>query len=105
MKLVVLESPYAGNIEENIKYAKACLRDCLEKDEAPIASHLLFPGALDDLKPQERSLGMAAGHAWISVCDYVVVYCDRGISAGMEAGIERARLEGKRVELRFLYSA
>ena len=28
MKRVVLESPFAGDVEENIKYAKKCVHDC-----------------------------------------------------------------------------
>lgn len=33
---VVLESPFSGDVEENIKYAKECIRDCLKRGEAPI---------------------------------------------------------------------
>lgn len=42
MRLVILESPYAGNIEKNVAYARACVRDSLSRGEAPIASHLLY---------------------------------------------------------------
>jgi hypothetical protein len=96
MKLVVLESPYAGDVEANITYAKRCVLDCLKRGEAPIASHLLFtqPGILDDLDPEDRKLGIAAGHAWIIRADAMVVYTDRGISSGMEYGISTARLHG-----------
>ena len=38
---VIVESPYAGDIETNVAYARAALRDCLSRGEAPIASHLL----------------------------------------------------------------
>lgn len=92
MKLVVIESPYAGDVEANTAYAKLCIADCLARGEAPIASHLLFtqPGILDDTKPEERKLGMEAGHAWIEAADYVVVYEDHGISNGMKEGIVAA---------------
>lgn len=92
MKRVVLESPFAGNIERNIEYAKLCIRDMLLKDEAPIASHLLFtqPGILNDNDKEQRKLGIEAGHSWIRVADTVVVYTDFGISPGMEIGITRA---------------
>lgn len=88
-KLVVLESPYGGNtrdlIERHVKYAMACLRDCLERGESPIARHLLLTqrGVFDDKVPEERKHGIAAGNAWIAVSDAVVVYQDMGISAGM----------------------
>jgi hypothetical protein len=35
---------------------------------------------------------MEAGWAWLSSAHACVVYTDLGISPGMEAGIERARL-------------
>lgn len=91
--LVVLESPYAGDVEANLAYARACVADSLARGEAPIASHLLYtqPGILDDADPTERAKGIAAGHAWIGVAAKLVVYTDLGISRGMEAGIAAAR--------------
>lgn len=104
MILVVLESPFAGDIEGNIAYAKRCVKDCLKRNEAPIASHLLFtqPGILDDNKPEERKLGINAGHAWIVASDAMVVYTDRGISSGMERGIAVATELGVPIEYRTL---
>lgn len=104
MRLVVLESPFAGDVAKNIEYAKACVKDCLLRGEAPIASHLLFtqPGILDDDKPEERKLGIAAGHAWTPKADAVVVYMDLGISKGMKAGVDRATELGVPVEFRSL---
>lgn len=105
--LVVLESPYAGDVEANLAYARACVADSLARGEAPIASHLLYtqPGILDDADPAERALGIAAGHAWIGVASKLVVYTDLGISPGMEAGIAAARswAHGAPIEYRTLY--
>lgn len=102
MKLVILESPFAGDVEENIKYARACVRDSLARGEAPIASHLLYTqeGILDDNIPEERQWGIDAGLAWRTVSDGTVVYTDRGISRGMEYGIEAVRSAGKPIEYR-----
>ena len=101
-KLVIIESPFAGEIEANTAYAKRCVHDCLARGESPIASHLLFtqPGILLDNDPEERRLGIEAGHAWYRVADACVVYTDRGISPGMKAGIERAESHGVKVEHR-----
>lgn len=101
---VIVESPYAGDIETNVAYARACVRDSVLRGEAPIASHLLFtqPGILDDTKPDERRLGINAGLAWRSVANATVVYTDRGISPGMEYGIAAARSAGVPVEFRSL---
>lgn len=102
MRLVVLESPYAGDHVRNVKYARDCIRDCLYKGESPIASHLLFPQLLKDDDAEERLLGMKAGHVWIRVCDAVVVYTDLGVSGGMNHGIEYAKVNGKPIEYRYL---
>ena len=99
---VILESPYAGDVEANVAYARRALRDCLLRGEAPIASHLLYtqPGVLDDLIPGERALGIEAGLAWGALAEKTVAYIDRGTSRGMQYGIDRANSEGRPVEYR-----
>ena len=94
--LVILESPYAGDVERNVTYARRALRDSLARGEAPIASHLLYiqPGVLDDTISAERALGINAGLAWREVVQATVVYADYGISTGMRYGIEKARATG-----------
>lgn len=96
MKLVILESPYAGEIERNVTYARRAIKDCLKLGESPIASHLLFTqeGILNDLDPAERALGIAAGIAWRKVCDYAVFYEDYGYSAGMLEAFKLYNAEG-----------
>ena len=104
MALVILESPYAGDIDKNVEYARACVRDSLSRGEAPIASHLLYtqPGILQDENPTERQWGIDAGLAWSHVSDKTVVYTDHGISNGMRYGIAAAEASGKPVEFRML---
>lgn len=103
-QLVILESPYAGDVEQNLIYARACLRDCILRGESPLASHLLYtqPGVLNDNCPEERALGIKVGHDWYLKAYRCVVYTDRGISAGMEAGIAAANAHGVPVEYRTL---
>lgn len=102
MERVILESPYAGDVERNEKYARLCLRDSLLRGEAPIASHLLYtqPGVLDDKNPEERALGIEAGLAWGTFAVKTVVYEDYGISKGMEYGIARAKKEKRPIVYR-----
>lgn len=102
MRLVLIESPYAGDIEANIAYARAAMWDCLERGEAPYASHLLYTqvGVLDDSDPAQRKRGIEAGLLWGRFAQATVVYGDRGISAGMQHGIDRAIAEGRPVEYR-----
>lgn len=104
--LVVIESPYAGDIERNEKYARACMHDSLSRGEAPLASHLLYTqeGILDDTVPKERKLGIAAGLAWGEKAEKTIVYTDLGITEGMEEGIRKAMSDGRQVEYRTLDS-
>lgn len=104
MKLVIIESPYAGDIEANVEYARKCVRDALARGEAPIASHLLYtqPGILNDSDGVERQWGIDAGLAWRRVAEATVVYTDRGLTKGMEYGIATAKASGIPIEYRSL---
>ena len=100
MKRVILESPYAGNIEKNIKYARECLKDSLMRGEAPIASHLLHTQVLNDDIPEERDIGINAGLKWLWVSDLMAVYTDLGISLGMKKAIDEATIQDIKIEYR-----
>lgn len=106
MRLVVVESPLAGktpaDFARNIRYARLACLDCLQRGEAPFASHLLYPQMLDDRVQAHRALGMRAGFAWGELCKDVVVFTDFGISPGMRASIERAEGLMQHVEYRKL---
>lgn len=100
--LVVIESPFAGNVKNNIEYARACMRDSLMRGEFPLASHLLYTqdGILDDNNPKERMLGINAGLEWGKRAMKTVVYTDLGISEGMKYGIENAKKQRREIEYR-----
>jgi len=100
--LVDIESPYAGNVETNICYARDCMRDSLKRGEFPLASHLLYtqPGILNDAILEERNLGIAAGKAWAEHAHLTAIYTDLGISIGMKGGIKNAEQRGRRVVYR-----
>lgn len=102
MRLVILESPLAGNVEANIAYARACLSDSLARDESPIAWHLLYTqeGVLNYDMSHERQQAMNAGLAWCRRADRSVVYIDRGISSEMEQSIKAAKSAGLPIEYR-----
>lgn len=104
MRRVVIESPYAGDIEQNLRYLRACMADSLSRGEAPFASHGLYtqPGVLDDSDPVERELGIKAGFAWRSAADATIVYTDLGITKGMQYGIDHAAESGRPIEYREL---
>ena len=99
---VVVESPYAGDVENNINYARNCLRDCFMRGEFPFASHLLYTqkGILDDNIKKERSKGILAGFAWGTKADLTAVYIDLGITTGMQQGISNAKEQGRKIVYR-----
>lgn len=100
MRTVVVESPLAGDYIRNTVYAQLAVLDCLQRGEAPFASHLLYPIVLDDLDPDERKLGMRAGWYLGDRLEAVVLYTDLGVSRGMESGVARALKRGVPVEHR-----
>ena len=55
---VIIESPYFGDVEKNLEYARRCLSDSLGREEAAFASHLLYTQVLNDEIQDERLLGM-----------------------------------------------
>ena len=94
--IVYICSPYAGEIEKNVKAAQEYSRFAVEKGYIPIAPLLLFPQFLNDANPKERQLGLFFGNALMSKCSEVWVFGSR-ISAGMEAEINRAKWKNYRL--------
>ena len=90
MKLVIVESPFAGDTVRNLRYLRACMADSFAKGEAPFASHKLYTDVLDDDVPEQREQGINAGLAWGEKADFTAVYIDLGISGGMKKGIAAA---------------
>ena len=91
MKRVIIESPYAGDIDRNTLYARRAMKDSISRGEAPLASHLLYtqPGILDENKPEERKLGIECGYEWMKQADLVAFYTDYGFSPGMNKALDK----------------
>ena len=100
---VIIESPYKGfDLIDNLDYARRCMWHSLLQGESPFVSHLLYTQVLDDTVPDQREMGMTLARNWYEVADLCAVYTDRGISWGMEQGIEYANSIGLQVEERSL---
>lgn len=103
-------SPLRGNgyheMQRNLRYARAALRDSLMRGEAPYAPHLLYtlPGVLDDSDPEHRAAGIQSGLAFLVTCEILAVYGDLGISAGMSTEIQHHRDLGGAVDYRSVAS-
>jgi hypothetical protein len=95
MRLVIIESPFRAETAKlatrNMTYLNQCIADSLRRGESPYASHRMIPGALNDLIPEERDLGIRAGYAWWKVASKVVFYLDLGWSEGMKRALQRAK--------------
>ena len=93
MKLIFVASPYAGDVEKNIEYAKEACRYVLNEGNAFFCPHLLYPQILDDDNLEERKLGINMGKEFLDKCDELWVFGNR-ISSGMFEEIEFARGKG-----------
>jgi len=94
--IVFICSPFAGDVENNVKAARRYCRFAVEMGNIPFAPHLLFPQFLDDSDPKERELGLFFGVALMSKCAEVWVFGET-ISAGMAKEIEKAEKRGMRI--------
>lgn len=75
MKLVYICSRYRADathtVEEAIESALYACSMAISIGCAPIAPHLYLPRCLDDNDSAERAAGMAAGLAFLAVCDEI----------------------------------
>ena len=94
-KLVYIASPYSGDVERNVAFAKAACRYAMNQGVTPIASHLLYPQMLDDNIPAERELGLLFGLALLRMCDEVWVFGT--VTLGVASEIEEAKKLKKQI--------
>jgi hypothetical protein len=102
MKPIVIESPYAGEVHRNLIYLDFCKLDCLRRGETPYASHGQLTSCLDDNKPEERELGIAAGLAMAEFISNAAFYTDLDWSRGMTYARAYYEIRHMRFELRTL---
>lgn len=102
MRHIIIESPYAGDVDRNLRYLRACCRHAVEQGDIPFASHLFFTQFLDDTKQNERSLGIQMGYSFWQQAEQVVFYVDLGMSNGMKDALARCVLEDKPYQIRRL---
>ena len=92
-KMVYIASPYAGDVEHNVEFARAACRYCIKRGNVPIAVHLLYPQILDDTDPEQREIGLKLGRCILEKCDEMWVVGEN-ISPGMSAEIDEAERLG-----------
>lgn len=88
-RLVYIASPYAGDIQSNVEFAKAACRFALSQGATPLAVHLMYPQILDDRIPDERTAEIQMGLRVLKACDELWV-CGDFISHGMQVELDAA---------------
>lgn len=83
-RLVYIASPYAGDVEENVAFAKAACRYAAAQGCTPVAVHLMYPQFLDDRVSKEREEGLKMGRRMLAACEEIWL-CGERMSAGMKA--------------------
>lgn len=89
MKLVYICSPYAGDVENNVRFAKTVCHYVMKQGCAPVAVHLLYPQILNDAVPSERKAGIRMGLRVLASCEELWV-CGGTVSHGMSCEIAKA---------------
>lgn len=92
-KLVYICSPYAGDVQKNVEFAKAACRYAMEQNCTPVAVHLLYQQFLDDNDPVQREAGLRMGHRVLAACDKLWL-CGNRISTGMAMELKEAQKLG-----------
>ncbi len=90
MKLIYVASPYAGDIENNVAFAKSACEYVMEQGHAFFAPHLYYTQFLDDSKPAQREIGLEMGIETLKRCDELWLFGDT-ISHGMRKELEFAK--------------
>lgn len=94
--LVYICSPYRGEVEENVKNARAFSRFAVDKNTIPFTPHLLFPQFMDDDDEGERDLAMFMNTIFLRKCQEIWVL-DGYISEGMSEEIKLAEKYKKEI--------
>lgn len=88
--LVYICSPYAGDVEGNVKNARRFCRFGVENNAIPLAPHLLLPQFMDDRNLEERELAMFMNMVLLGKCNEIWVFGST-ISRGMIREIRKAK--------------
>ena len=82
---VYICSPLGGNVGENLERVKRYTEYALKCGTAPVVPHF-YALCLDDNKPREREIGIAAGLSLLWFCDEMWIFGET-VSEGMRGEI------------------
>lgn len=86
--IVYICSPYSGDVEMNVKKAKAYSRLAVDRGFVPLTPHLFLPAFISE--ETERKLALSAGLRFLSACQEIWI-CGGTVSPGMRNEIEHAK--------------
>lgn len=93
--LVYICSPYRGEVERNLEYARELTRLALDNSFVPVTPHLYLTQVVNDEDSRERERGMSAGKELLWHCKYILIGSRYGLSEGMLEEIELAAQQSK----------
>ena len=98
--LTFIASPFRGERERNLAYARRALLASIRRGETPVVPHLLYPQVLDDDDPAQREQGIAIANTLLRQCSIFAAYYDYGVSPGMKAEYNLALAGDLMIEFR-----
>ena len=90
MKTAYICSPYKGETEMNVEYAKELTKEAIKRGYAPVTPHLYLTQCLDDNKTKERELWLDIALSLVEKCDTILIGTKYTISEGMRKEIQIA---------------
>ena len=97
MKLIIVCSPYSGNILQNTYKAQEYCKYVVRQGHTPFAPHLFFPRFLNEHNREEREIGIKLGIEILKRANELWIFGDK-VTAGMRKEIEAAREYGKPIK-------
>lgn len=86
MKTAYICSPYKGETERNVEYAKELTKEAIKRGYAPVTPHLY----ITDNKAEERKQGFEIAIKLLGKCDVILIGMKYGITEGMKKEIQKA---------------
>ena len=89
-RTVYVASPCRGDVEINLRFARAVAAHMARRGDTPLGSHLILAGALDDEVPSDRSCGLDVGLHLVSKCDLLYAFVEKGCKPSEGVSLEVA---------------
>lgn len=107
MKLVTICSPFTGDVDDNVEFARDVCWYALQTGHAPFAPHLFYTQFSNDESLSEREMGHKAGLDWgeraAEIWFCLAAGGHRQLSAGMQNELDHYTRFRKRCRF-FLFS-